>query len=297
MKKLRLKDWLRILKSTFLKWWSVDPFRQSAVIAYYAIFSLPALLVIAIYLAGAAFGEDAVNGKVADSISSVLGHESAVQIQDMLVKASHLQNSLLTAIVGVITLLFGATGVFIELQKSLNFIWEVKPKAGQGIVKMLKDRLFSFGLVVSIGFLLTISLIITSLLTYLSGWITVRFSLLATFLIHAISLVLSLTTISSLFALMFKVLPDVKTQWRYIWPGAILTGMLFLLGKFALGFYFGKFHPASIYGAAGTIVLVLLWVSYSCMILFYGAEFTKQFSQKLEGEVSPASNAVRKKSD
>jgi membrane protein len=223
---------------------------------------------------------------VATAITGVLGKDAALQIQDMIVKASLVKNSLLAAVIGIGTLLFGATGVFMELQKSLNFIWQVKPKEGQGFLKMLRDRLFSFGLIVSIGFLLTISLVITSLLTYFSGWISARFSLVANVLMHGMNFLLSFSIITVLFAMMFKILPDYKTRWVLIWPGSVLTSCLFLVGKFGLGYYFGKFQPASIYGAAGSVVLVLLWVSYSCMILFFGAEFTKQFSFLSEGRRS-----------
>jgi membrane protein len=283
MKRLTFKDWLSIFKDTFKKWWDSDPFRQSAIIAYYAIFSIPVLLVIIIYLAGIAFGDAAVSGRVANAISDTLGQDTALQIQNLLVKTIQTKNSLLATILGISTLAFGATGVFIELQKSLNLIWQVKHAQSGTFIKSLKDRLLSFSMIASIGFLLAVSFVITTLLTVLSGWIGEHYSTIAVYVLHGINIIFSLFVISVLFAFIFKVLPDTKTYWRPIWPGAILTAILFIIGKYALEYYFVKFQPASIYGAAGSIVLILLWVSYSCMILFFGAEFTKQFSLRKHG--------------
>ncbi len=279
MKKLKIKDWLTILKNTLKTWWNGDPFRQSAVIAFYAVFSLPVLLVIVFYLAGIIFGNVAGNGKVAAAISGTLGGAAAKQIEDMIVNVNLSKNTLFATIAGILTLIFTATGVFIELQKSLNIIWHIQPaKIKRGLLKFLKDRLFSFGLVASIGFLLAISLVLTTVLTAISGWISQRFSYLTIYLLHAFDVLFSLSMISVLFALMFKVLPDIHITWKSILPGAILTAFLFIIGKYALGVYFVTFQPASMYGAAGSIVLILLWVSYSCMIVLFGAEFTKQYS-------------------
>jgi membrane protein len=275
---MKFKEFSSLLKNTTKVWWNNDPFHQSAVIAYYAIFSIPVLLVIIIHLAGIAFGDAAVSGKVVDSISDMLGQDAATQIQNTLVKAIQIKNSLLATIVGIATLAFGATGVFVELQKSFNQIWQVQPKANQGFLKVILDRLLSFGLIISIGFLLAVSLVITSILTAISGWIGREFSIVAVYIVHGINVLFSMCLITTLFAIMFKFLPDVKTKWGHIWLGALLTAIFFIGGKYALEYYFVQFQPASIYGAAGTIVLLLLWVSYSCIIVLFGAEFTKQVS-------------------
>jgi len=278
MKKTGIKEWLSILRSTTKRWWDKDPFRQSAVIAYYAIFSIPVMLVIAIDLGGIAFGQTEVRNEISAAITDSFGHDTAVEIQNMLIKSIQHKSTIVAEIIGVITLIFGATGVFLELQISLNSIWDAHPPVKQGFGYFIKNRLLSFGLIVSIGFLLAISLIITSLLTIFSGWISQQFSIIAVYLLHVINFSFSLFAISFLFACMFKVLPDTKVNWKHMWPGAILTALLFVLGKYALGYYFVRFQPASIYGTAGSIVLLLLWVSYSCIIVLFGAEFTRHYS-------------------
>jgi membrane protein len=293
MIQLKLKDRFSIFVKTYKKWSADDPFRQSAVIAYYAIFSLPALLLITVSLAGMAFGRDAVSGRVEAQISSVMGADTAKQIGDMIAKAWQSKHSIIASIIGFVTLVAGSIGVFTELQKSLNFIWEVKPRPGLKFWKMLKTQLSSFGLVLSIGFLMLVFLILTTLLSAFGLWISAHFSSLATVLLHLLNFALSFSIITVLFALMFKVLPDAKVKWRYVRSGAILTAFLFVLGKYALGFYFGRFQPASAYGAAGSIVLILLWVSYSCMILFFGAEYTKQLQLEKEGEIKPDASGVK----
>jgi membrane protein len=295
MTKLKAREWIGLFKNTYVKWSADDPFRQSATIAYYAIFSLPALLVIVIGLAGFVFGHDAVTGKVSAAISSAMGKETADQIQDIVAKSMMSKNSIWATLIGAVTLVMGATGVFMELKKSLNFIWEVKPKPTKKFLKTVMDNLFSFGLILSIGFLLLVSFVITTLLGALGHLISSRFSEAVTILIHILNFVMSFAVITVLFALMFKILPDAKTKWKYIWHGAILTSFLFILGKYGLALYFGKFKPASTYGAAGSIVLILLWVSYSCMILFFGVEFTKQLQERKEGKIVPDEDALKVK--
>jgi membrane protein len=293
--KLDLKGRFNVFKLTYLKWSADDPFRQSATIAYYAIFSLPALMLILVSLAGVVFGRDAVSGKISDQIGSVMGAETAKQVNDMIARAWQSKHSLVASIVGFVTLITGSIGVFTELKTSLNYIWEVKPKPNQKFLKSLKDKLFSFGLVLSIGFLMLVSLILTSLLSALSVCISAHFSTFATVMLHVLNLGLSFTLVAVLFAMMFKILPDAKVGWKYVRSGALLTAVLFIIGKYALGLYFGKFQPASTYGAAGSIVLILLWVSYSCMILFFGAEYTKQLQEKAEGKIAADENGVKMK--
>jgi membrane protein len=279
-----IKKWFSIFGSSAAKWWNDDPFRQSAVIAYYAIFSIPVLLVIAIDLGGIAFGQSAVRDMVTDAITGTFGHDNALQIQDMLAKSTEYKNTIVAKVLGITTLVLGATGVFLEMQKSLNYIWEAKPPEKAGIWYFIKTRLLSFGLIVSIGFLLAVSLIITSVLSAFSGWIGKEFSIVAVYLLHLINIIFSLCLVTVLFASMFKALPDTRVNWKHIWPGAFVTSVLFVLGKYGLGFYFMKFQPASIYGTAASVVLLLLWVSYSCMIVLLGAEFTRQYSHFKESE-------------
>lgn len=182
--------------------------------------------------------------------------------------------------------------MFVQLQKSLNIIWEVKAKTEKsGVWTYLRARLFSFGLIVTIAFLLLVSLVITSLITAMSSWVEAHWPAIILFLFQVFNLLFSIGLISVLFALMFKILPDAKISWNLVWVGGILTSVLFAIGKSALGIYFGKADPASGYGAAGSIVLILLWVSYSSMIVFFGAEFTKVYSDKYHGTVAPSAIA------
>lgn len=290
-RRLGLKGLWSTVKKTLKAWWAADPFRQSAVIAYYAIFSIPALLVIVVGLAGIAFGEEAVRGEISRQITGAMGAEAAKQIEEIISNASEKQTSVLAAILGVITLLVGCTGVFAQLQAELNQIWEVKVEAEKKWLRTLRNRLFSFGLVLAIGFLMLVSLVLTAGLTALSGWIKAHFPDLLLYVFHLLNFVISFSIITVLFALMFKVLPDAQIRWKNVWIGAGVTTALFILGKFLLGIYFGKSDPGSTYGAAGSIVLIMLWVSYSCMIVFLGAEFTKQYTLARGDEIIPRKDA------
>lgn len=291
--KRRLSGFWKILKATFKQWNADDPFRQSAVIAYYAIFSLPALLVLIINVMGFFFEKDAINGEISRQVEGAMGSDTAKQVEEMVTKAGDTKAGLLPSIIAIITILLGATGVFIQLQKSLNHIMEVKEKPNLGFFKQLKSRLFSFGLILSIGFLLLISLVISSVLAAFSHWLQNRFPDAITYLFFVIEFAISLSVISVLFALMFKILPDVKIPWKNIWVGAFLTGVLFMIGKYALSIYFGKAEPGSVYGAAGSIILLLLWASYSSMIVFFGAEFTKQYIIYHGSKVRPTKDAEK----
>ena len=288
---LHLKDVWPITKKTGKAWMAADPFRQSAVIAYYAIFSIPALLVIIITLAGFAFGREAVQGHISGQIGSAIGEDTAKQVEEMIANAGAQRNSIWATIISVVTLIVGATGVFAQLQISLNQIWEVKVTAKKKWLKSLKDRLFSFGLILSIGFLLLISLLLTTGLSAFSEWIKIHLPDFMLFVFQLINFALSFSVIAVLFALMFKILPDARIRWKDVWIGSIVTSLLFVLGKFLLGFYFGKADPGSTYGAAGSIVLLMLWVSYSCMIVFFGAEFTKQFAVHFGRKIEPTKDA------
>ncbi|MBA3683298.1 MAG: YihY/virulence factor BrkB family protein [Bacteroidetes bacterium] len=280
-----------VLKKTAKAWVAADPFRQSAVVSYYAIFSIPALLVIIITCVGFAFGQEAIQGKISGQISGAMGEDTAKQVEEMIAKAGSQKNSLIATIISIITLILGATGVFAQLQASLNLIWEVKVVAKKKFLKTLKDKLFSFGLILSIGFLLLISLLLTTGLEAFSGWVKVHLPDFMLVVFKLLNFIITFGGISALFALMFKILPDAKIQWRDVWIGAIATSLLFILGKFALGIYFAKASPGSTYGAAGSIILIMLWVSYSSMILFFGAEFTKQYAISNGREIKPAADA------
>nr|WP_294861040.1 YihY/virulence factor BrkB family protein [uncultured Fluviicola sp.] len=280
-----------ITKITAKEWLKADPFRQSAVVAYYAVFSIPALLVIVIAIAGLVFGQDAVRGEISDQIKGALGNDTAETIENIIAKVSEQKTSVIATIIGVGTLILGSTGVFTELQTSLNQIWEVQVVAKKKWLRSLKTKLFSFGLVLSLGFLMLVSLLLTTCLEALGGMIENRLPDFMPFLLKTVNFALSFGVITVLFALIFKILPDAKIRLRDVWIGAMVTSLLFILGKFALGIYFAKANPGSAYGAAGSIVLVMLWVSYSCMILFFGAEFTKQYATFHGHEILPTAES------
>ena len=289
-----LKKTGKLLKTALKEWWAKDPFKESAVIAYYAIFSLPGLLVVIITIAGYFFGADEVNNHVASQISSALGADTAKQIQDMIATASRSKNSIWATIIGVITILIGATGVFAQFQKSLNIIWEVKTDSSKsGIWSLIRGRLFSFGLLVAIAFIMMVSFIVTSLLSAMGEWLSSHFSDSLLVIIKVVNLIISGLIIAFLFAIMFKFFPDAKVKWNHVWRGSIVTAILFLLGMYGLSLYFGKADPGNGYGAAGSIILILLWVSYSSMIVFYGAEFTHAFAVQQDGYIPPDKNAVK----
>ncbi len=287
-----------LLKTAFKKWYAREPFREGAIIAYYAIFSLPGLLVLVIVLAGYFFGEAAVSGHLQHQIAKAMGTDTAAQVQAMVMMSMKSKDSLWAAIIGIATIIFGATAVFAQLQMSLNNIWEVKTDSHKsGIWLFVKTRIFSFGLIVSIAFLLLISLVLSSLLSALGAWIQQFWSESLLSLFQIFNSILSLGIVTILFAMMFKILPDAKIKWQSVWIGAFLTSVLFVLGKTALGFYFGKADPGLGYGAAGSIILILLWTSYSSMIVFFGAEFTKVYSDVYFGEVPTSEIAVKQTED
>jgi membrane protein len=283
----KIKDLVQLFKISFKEWYAKDPFRQSAIIAYYAIFSIPGLLVLIIAIAGYFFGQDVVNQNLIAQIAETIGSDTAMEIQWVLSKSTAEKSTTWGSIVGITILLVGATGVFVELQKTLNLIWNVKVKPQNGIWLIIKSRLFSFGLILAIAFLLTISLVISTALVAISNYIQFESSKLVMTIYGILNFIISLIVISALFAMIFKILPDAKIRWKHVWLGSLVTGILFTIGKMSLAYYFGKAEPASVYGAAGSIILILLWVSYSSMILFFGAEFTAAYAKMFSGIIAP----------
>ncbi len=293
---MKVKDWIidtfNIFKEAGIRWVKDDAFEMSAAIAYYAIFSIPALLVIVITIAGWFFGEDAITGKVAAELQGVVGAEAAKTVENAIATSSQFDGKWYAVIISIGTLLFGATGVFFQLQKSLNKVWSLEPRPKQALVKMLLDRATGLGVILIIGFLLLVSLVLTSLLSALSDWMMGFLPEFMTVLFMVLDFGLSFVVITVLFALIFKLLPDAEIQWRTVWTGAGLTTLLFLIGKFLLGLYFGFVDPSSAYGAAGSVVLLLLWINYSCLIVIYGAEFTEVYSRHRGDGIKPSQHAV-----
>jgi Predicted membrane protein len=277
------------LKETFKAWNDRDPFASSAVLAYYTIFSLPGLLVIVVNIAGYFWGREAVTNEITGQVGGMIGKETAGYIQNIIAHASISKGTIVSSILGIATLIFGATGVFYHVQQIFNKIWEVKPKpkTKQKILQLLRDRLFSFGLILVIGFLLLVSLVISAVLQTLSNWVAQHLSSSLLIVFNIADLLISIGIITFLFAAMYKYLPDAKIRWRDVWVGALISTILFVIAKYALGLYFGASKPGSAYGAAGSIILIMLWVSYSGLILMFGAEFTRVFAKKKAGTYRP----------
>jgi membrane protein len=264
--------------------------RLAASLSYYTLLSLSPLLVLAIAAAGLVFGEEAARGQIAEQLRQVFGPEAGDAIQAMVAHANQPGSGVLGSIVGVVVLLFGASGVFGELQDSLNTIWEVTPRPGRGVLGMVKDRFFSFTMVLGVAFLLLVSMVLSAALAAVGQWLTSFAGV--EWLWQGVNFVVSLAMITLLFALVFKVIPDVKIRWRDVWIGASVTAVLFTVGKFLIGLYVGKAGVASPYGAAGSLVVIVVWVFYSAHILFIGAEFTQVYARALGSPLEPARGAI-----
>lgn len=296
--KLKTKNFFAITKAAYKSWWSKEPFRQSAVIAYYAIFSIPGLLVLLISIAGYFLGKDVVSQHLMDQITSTLGKDTAIQLENAINSTSAASISGWAKVLGVITIIIGATGVFSEFQRSLNLIWEVKPnKKKSRLWRLITVRLFSFGLIVSIAFILIVSLAVSALITAFSHWISMHFSSTFYIIIQIINFSTTIGILALLFALIFKFIPDAKIKWRYTIIGSLVTAVLFEIGKFALEIYFGKTNPGDGYGAGGSIILILLWVSYSSMIVYFGAEFTRAYANLHVSQIQPSDTGVEAKQE
>lgn len=289
----RLKSLFSYLKESYLEWQNDDAFRQSAVIAYYSIFSLPGLIIIIVNVAGLFYEQEKVRGEISSQISSFVGPESAQQVQTIVENSTQQGNSTFAIIAGIATLIFGATGLFYQLQLSLNTVWDVEANPKAGIKKIVIDRATSLGMILAIGFLMIVSLLLTALIGVLRDWISQMLPDFLLYVFYFANEIVALGIITVLFALIYKILPDVQLIWKTVWVGAFVTALLFTLGKFALGLYFGQADPASAFGAAGSLILILLWVNYSGLIFLFGAEFTKVYAQKHHHPVKVSSHAQR----
>jgi membrane protein len=264
---------------------------MAAALAYYTVFALAPILIISIAVAGLVLGQEAAEGRIVGQISGLIGSTSAAAVEAMIAAARKPSSGILATIIGLATLLFGATGVFGELQDSLDTMWGVKPKPGRGFFRMLKTRFISFTMVLGIGFLLLVSLVVSAAISALGAWLGGLLPL-PELLMQAINLTVSVAVVTLLFAMIFRVLPDVDIAWRDVWAGALFTAVLFALGKLGIGLYLGKSSVGSSYGAAGALVVILVWVYYSAQILFFGAELTRAWAYQHGSRIAPAEDAM-----
>jgi membrane protein len=266
--------------------------RMSAALAYYTIFSLGPILILVIGLLDTFYKKEAVEGKIYGQIAGFVGHDAALEIQQIIAKTAITGKSGLATTISIVVLVFSATGVFGEIQDSINNIWRLKAKPKKGWVKMLVNRLLSFSMVVSLGFLLLVSLLINAAVNAFSDRLGMLMPQLSVIVLYTVNLLLVFVITTLLFGIIFKVLPDAKIKWKHVLAGAITTATLFMLGKWGISFYLGRSTISDTYGAAGSIIVVLLWVYYSAAILYFGAEFTRNFSQWKGSRIYPNDYAV-----
>jgi membrane protein len=291
-KKFSLKLVWASLKDSFSGFSNDKVTKLSASLAYYTTFSLGPLLIVIIYLCSIFFGREAVEGTIYSQVKSFIGSDSAAQIQTMIKNAAISGKNGIAATIGIITLLIGATTVFGEIQDSINSIWGVKAKPKAGIMKLIMTRLLSFGMIASLGFLLLVSLVVTTVVESIGHRLEKMFPDIAVILLYIINLILTLGITTILFAIIFKVLPDIRIKWKAIWPGAIATAILFMIGKFLISVYISKSNVGSTYGTAGSMVILILWIYYSSIILYFGAEFTKSFALEKGVHIVPSEYAI-----
>jgi membrane protein len=290
VKKITNKYW-KILVDAATGFSNDKGMKLSSALAYSTIFSLPPMLLLVIISGGAIYGQDAVQGKIFTELKDIVGSNTALQIQDVIKGLQSQKNSFLATIVGSIALVIGATGIFVEIQDSLNLIWGVRPKAKKGFVKLLINRVLSFSMIIGLGFLLIVSLIVNALLLAMSNYLLQLLPELPINVLSFVNTALIFFVISFLFSVIFKMLPDVRIKWKQVWPGAFVTSALFLLGKFLIGIYISNTNTVSLYGAASSIIVLLLWIYFSAAILYFGAEFTRAYIEYHGKNIEPNSYA------
>jgi membrane protein len=282
-----------ILKETFSEFISDNGMKLSASLSYYTIFALPPLIIIIISLCGFFFGAEAVSGQLFWQIRGLVGNDAALQIQEAIKNVKLSGSNTFFTTLGIIILIIGASGVFTEIQDSINYIWGIKAKPKRGLIKFLKNRLMSFSMIGSVAFLLLVGLIVNSLMDILSQRLALYFPQDTIYLFYVVNTLIVYLIITLLFTVIFKTLPDGKVVLRDCLIGASFTAFLFMIGKFVIGFYLGRFNVGSVYGAAGSIILILVWVYYSAIILYFGAEFTKVYAMTHGKKIIPNEYSVQ----
>ena len=286
-----LKTAWSMTKQTFGEWSDDKGGRLGAALSYYTVFSLAPLLLLVISIAGLVFGREAAQGRMFGELSGLVGAEAARLIEAAVAKASETKGGVIGTIMGIVILLAGATGVVVELQDALNTVWKVEPKPNRGVWGVVRTRLLSVAMILSMGFLLLVSLVVSAVLSAFSGWMRHAIGDLA-ILGWFIDAAVALAVISTLIALIYKILPDAEVAWRDVWVGAIGTAILFMIGKYLIGLYIGRASVGSAFGAAGSLAVVLVWVYYSAQIILLGAEFTRVYANRFGKKVKPSKQAI-----
>ena len=289
---LSIKDIWKIIKLSAVDFVDDKVLKLSAALAYYTIFSLPAMLIIIIAVSDIFYGRKAIEGTIYGQIAAFVGQDAAIQIQQTIRSAALSNQAGFATFVGLVTLVIGATSVFGEIQDSINSIWKLKAKPKKGWLKILINRLISFSMVICLGFLLMVSLLVNGLMDAFIHRLTVMFPGATVFTVYSFNILLTFLLTSFLFAIIFKFLPDAKIKWSHVRAGAFTTAILFLLGKFLIGYYLGHSKLSSAYGAAGSVIVILLWVYYSAIILYFGAEFTRAYAIQTGSQIYPNDYAV-----
>ena len=283
---------IEMFKAAFAEWSEDKASRLAAALSYYSAVSLAPLLIVLLSIAGLVFGREAASGHIAGQVQGLVGQDRAQVIEDIIANANKPATGVVSGVVGTIILLLGAAGVFGALQDGLNTVWEVEPKPGRGVVGILKDRFLSLTMVLGVGFLLLVSLVLSAALALLGKYFAVILPL-HPLVLEVMNFVLSFGVITLLFALMFKILPDVEIAWSDVWIGAAITALLFTIGKVLIGLYLGRSTIGTTYGAAGSLVVILIWIYYSAQILFFGAELTQVYTNKYGSKIRPSKDAVQ----
>ena len=281
------------MKDTYKSWSSHDSGTMAAALSYYTVFSIAPVLVIIIAVVGLIFGREAVSGQIYAQAKDMLGSQSAEQLQTMIKAAYQPGKNTIATIISIAVLIVGATSILQQLQLSLNTIWDVKAKPNLGWMRYIRDRILSFAFILSMGFLLLVSLVVNAGLAGLSGLLSRQFPSFPVYFMSALELVISFLIISGMFCVMFKYIPDAKIKWREVRIGGIVTALLFTGGKYLIGLYLGTANVASTFGAAGSIVIIFVWIYYSSQILFIGAEFTKAYACRDGNIIEPSDYAVK----
>ncbi len=292
MKKFAKSSW-GILKQSVVGFINGDSFTHASSIAFYTIFSLPAILLISLSVGSTLFERTDVQRELVSQAGKLIGSGSAIEIENILINAARQTDTLFARIVGIVTLILSATTVFLSLQISINQIWKIKPKPKKGFIKFIVNRLLSLAMVISMGFILMVSLVFDTVLVMFQEKLSHNFGGITLTVITGLNVIASLLFITGLFGLMFKMLPDAKIKWRDVWVGAIVTTALFTGGKFLIGLYLGNSSLNSAYGAAGSLVIILVWVYYSALIFLFGAELTYIYTKEVGSGIEPYANAVR----